>query len=71
MIPAKLKRKSIVRFPYFEYIKTLSYFCREFLYVKEYTIIKVLKQKKLRSQNKFHLYQLYIRGILRLCDNVK
>ena len=29
MIPAKLKRKSIVRFPYFEYIKTLSHIHRE------------------------------------------
>ena len=29
MIPAKLKTKSIVRLPYFEYINTLSYKYRE------------------------------------------
>ena len=56
MIPAKLKRKSIVRFPYFEYIKTLSHIHREIslrkkVYHNKKPETKKLKKVKLNSFN--------------------
>lgn len=66
MIPAKLKSKSIVRFPYFEYIKTLSQIHREISLRRKVYHNQKPETKKVEKPNHILLISTLYKGYIKI-----